>query len=97
MFCVSESGGAVIDRGDIADTGSNSVLIENCYNVAINGGTVNGSDVRIAARSEFPVSSDIRLQNLTLTNSAINESPCGTNTVIENITFENSQNNSCQP
>lgn len=97
VFCVSESGGAVIDRVDIAGTGSNSVLIENCYNVAINGGTVNGSDVRIAARSEFPVSSDITLQNLTLTNSAINENPCGTNTVIEHITFENSQNNSCQP
>lgn len=95
VFCVSESGGAVIDRVDIAGTGGNSILIENCYNVAINGGTVNGSDVRIAARAEFPVSSDITLQNLTLTNSAINENPCGTNTVIENITFENSQNNSC--
>jgi hypothetical protein len=53
--------------------------------------------VRIAARSEFPVSSDIALQNLTLTNSAITESPCGTNTIIRNITLNNSQNNSCQP
>jgi hypothetical protein len=97
VFCVSESGGAVIDRDnvDIADTGSNSVLIENCYNVTINGGTVNGSDVRIASRSEFPVSSDITLQNLTLVNSAINESPCGTNIVIRNITLNNSQINRC--
>src|SRR5690606_38075067 len=31
IFCVSESGGAVIDRLDIAQTGSNSILIENCY------------------------------------------------------------------
>ena len=97
VFCVSESGGAVIDRVDISGTGSNSILIENCYNVTIAGvgGTVNGSDVRIASRSEFPVSSDITLANLTLTNSAINESPCGTNTVIENVTLDNSQNNAC--
>ena len=27
--------GAVADRGDIADTGSNAILIENCYNVTI--------------------------------------------------------------
>ena len=95
VFCVSESGGAVIDNVDLADTGSNSVLIENCYNVTINGGTVDGSDLRIAARDEFPVSSDITLANLTLVNSAINESPCGTNTVVENITLDNSQNNAC--
>jgi len=32
---VSESGGVVIDRVDIADTGSNSILLENCYHVNI--------------------------------------------------------------
>lgn len=44
VFCVSESGGAVIDRVDIADTGGNAVLIENCHNVTIaaEGGTVQG-------------------------------------------------------
>ncbi|WP_433499464.1 RICIN domain-containing protein [Sphaerimonospora sp. CA-214678] len=97
IFCVSESGGAVIDRLDIAQTGSNSILIENCYNVTLAGqsGSVNGSDVRIASRSEFPVSSDITIQNLTLTNSAINENPCGNNIVIRNIVLNNSRINRC--
>jgi hypothetical protein len=97
VFCVSESGGAVIDRVDIAGTGSNSILIENCYNVTIAGqsGSVNGSDIRIASRSEFPVTSDVTLQNLTLTNSAINENPCGINIVIRNINLVNSRINRC--
>ena len=97
VFCVSESGGAVIDRVDIADTGSNSILIENCYNVTIAGqsGTVRGSDIRIASRSEFPVTSDVTLQNLTLIDSAINENPCGRNIVIRNIELVNSRINSC--
>ncbi|GGL00425.1 RICIN domain-containing protein [Mangrovihabitans endophyticus] len=98
VFCVSESGGAVIDRVDIAGTGSNSILIENCYNVTIAGqsGTVNGSDVRLAARTEFAPNADITVQNLTLVNSAINENPCnGSNIVIRNITLQNSQINDC--
>ncbi|MFC6080106.1 hypothetical protein [Sphaerisporangium aureirubrum] len=97
VFCVSESGGVVIDRVDISGTGSNSILIENCYGVTIAGqsGSVNGSDVRIASRTEFPVSSNITLQNLTLTNSVITESPCGTNIVIRNINLVNSRINRC--
>ncbi|WJK32281.1 RICIN domain-containing protein [Solwaraspora sp. WMMA2065] len=97
IFCVSESGGAVIDRIDISGTGSNSILLENCYNVTIAAvsGTVNGSDVRIASRTEFPVSRDITLQNLTLTNSQINENPCGQNIVIRNIALNNSTINRC--
>jgi hypothetical protein len=97
IFCVSESGGAVIDRVDIAQTGSNSILIENCYNVTIaaQSGTVNGSDVRLAARSEFPGNRDITLQNLTLTNSVITENPCGTNIVIRSITLNNSRIDRC--
>src|SRR5690606_24128587 len=69
IFCVSESGGVVIDRIDIADTGSNAILVENCYNVniaAIEGSVTGGGDVRIAARSEFNNSSDIIFQNLTI-------------------------------
>ncbi|GAA3794703.1 hypothetical protein GCM10022226_12570 [Sphaerisporangium flaviroseum] len=97
VFCVSESGGAVIDRVDIAQTGSNSILIENCYNVTIaaQSGTVNGSDVRIASRTEFPVSSDVTIQNLTLTNSVITENPCGRNIVIRNIVLVNSRITRC--
>ncbi|GAA2117543.1 right-handed parallel beta-helix repeat-containing protein [Streptomyces synnematoformans] len=98
VFCVSESGGAVIDRVDIADTGSNAILLENCYNVTIAGqsGTVAGpGDIRIAARSEFANSRDITLQNLTVTNSAINESPCADNLTVRNVQLVNSSRNTC--
>jgi hypothetical protein len=94
IFCVSESGGAVIDRVDIANTGNNSVLIENCYNVTLAGasGTVNGGgEMRIAARTEFPPSSNIRFQNLTVSNTNIRWSPCtGTANTISNVTRTNS-------
>ena len=77
---MSESGGAVIDRVDIANTGNNAILVENCYNVVIAGvsGTVTGGgEVRIAARTEFPISSGIRFQNLTVSGTNITQSPCG--------------------
>jgi hypothetical protein len=94
IFCVSESGGATIDRVDIANTGNNSVLVENCYNVVIAGvsGTISGGgEVRIAARTEFPPSSGIRLQNLTVANTNITWSPCqGSNNTISNVTRTNS-------
>ncbi|MGW3345709.1 hypothetical protein ACWDA3_20555 [Nonomuraea rubra] len=98
VFCVSESGGAVIDRVDIAQTGNNAILIENCYNVniAAQGGTVTGpGDIRLAARSEFPNTSDIVIQNLTVTNSAITENPCGVNTTFRNNTLVNSRQTIC--
>jgi hypothetical protein len=94
IFCVSESGGAVIDRVDIANTGNNSILLENCYNTTIAGvsGTVSGGgEIRIAARTEFPPSSGITLQNLTVQNTNIRWSPCtGSNNVIRNVTRVNS-------
>jgi hypothetical protein len=93
VFCVSESGGAVIDRIDIANAGNNSVLIENCTNVTLAGvtGTVTGGgEIRIAARSEFPPSSNITFQNLTVTNTGIRWSPCtGTNNVVRNVVRNN--------
>ncbi|MBQ0986994.1 right-handed parallel beta-helix repeat-containing protein [Streptomyces sp. F63] len=98
VFCVSESGGAVIDRVDIANTGSNAILIENCYNVniAAQGGTVSGpGDIRIAARSEFANTRDITLQNLTVTNSALRESPCGTNITYRNLNLVNTSRSTC--
>lgn len=98
IFCVSESGGAVIDRVDIADTGNNSILIENCYNVniAAQSGTVTGGgEIRLAARTEFANSSDITLQNLTVTNGAITENPCATNSTFRNNTLVNSPSNVC--
>ncbi|WP_434743102.1 RICIN domain-containing protein [Micromonospora sp. SH-82] len=98
IFCVSESGGATIDRVDIANTGNNAVLIENCYgvNIAANGGTISGGgEVRLAARSEFPGNRDITLRNFTLTNSRITENPCTTNLTISNVTLNNSTINRC--
>ncbi|MGW7293711.1 right-handed parallel beta-helix repeat-containing protein [Streptomyces xiamenensis] len=98
IFCVSESGGAVIDRIDIAQTGSNAILIENCYNVTLAAvsGTVTGpGDIRIAARTEFANTRDVTLQNLTVTNSAVTENPCGVNIQFRNLTLNNSSRNTC--
>ena len=87
VFCVSQSGGAVIKNVDLADNGNNAILIENCYNVAINGGTVNrGGEVRLAARDEFPNNRDISI-TLEVNNNSVRESPCG-----ENITWNLSGN-----
>ncbi|MBQ1094794.1 hypothetical protein KBY55_01420 [Streptomyces sp. b94] len=98
VFCVSESGGAVIDRVNISNTGNNSVLIENCHNVTLaarSGSVTGGGEIRLAARSEFANNSDITVQNLTVTNSAIRESPCGTNTTFRNNTLVNSSQSIC--
>ncbi|GKQ37868.1 hypothetical protein [Streptomyces sp. A012304] len=98
VFCVSESGGAVIDRVTLSNTGNNAVLIENCYNVnlaAQSGSVTGGGEIRLAARSEFPNNSDITVQNLTVTNSSIRESPCGTNTTFRNIRLVNSTQSIC--
>ncbi len=98
IFCVSESGGAVIDRVDIADTGNNTILIENCYNVTIatESGTVSGpGSIRIAARDEFANTSDVTLENLSVTDSSILESPCAENTVIKNVELVNTTKDVC--
>jgi hypothetical protein len=98
VFCVSESGGVTIDRVTISRTGNNAVLIENCYNVnlAAQSGTVTGGgEIRLAARSEFPNNRDITVQNLTVTDSAIRESPCGENTTFRNNTLVNSGQSIC--
>ncbi|MEV8437771.1 hypothetical protein AB0425_10400 [Actinosynnema sp. NPDC051121] len=98
IFCVSESGGLQIDRLTISNTGNNSILIENCYNVnlaAQSGSVTGGGEIRLAARSEFPVTRDVTVQNLTVTNSAITENPCGTNTTFRNNTLVNSRQSIC--
>ncbi len=98
VFCVSESGGATIDRITLSDTGNNAILIENCYNVtlAAQSGTVTGGgEIRLAARSEFPNNRDITVQNLTVTNSSIRESPCGENTIFRNNRLVNSTQSIC--
>ncbi|MZF83804.1 hypothetical protein [Streptomyces sp. SID5643] len=98
VFCVSESGGAVIDKVTLSNTGNNSVLIENCYNVSLaaqSGTITGGGELRLAARSEFANNKDITIQNLTVTNSAIRESPCGENTEFRNITRVNTSQSVC--
>ncbi|MET7292213.1 hypothetical protein ABZS79_08715 [Streptomyces griseoloalbus] len=98
VFCVSESGGATIDRVTLSQTGNNAILIENCYNVnlAAQSGTVTGGgEIRLAARSEFPNNRDITIQNLTVTDSSIRESPCGENTTFRNNRLVNSSQSIC--
>ncbi|MEU8080593.1 RICIN domain-containing protein [Catellatospora citrea] len=98
IFCVSESGGAAIDRVDIAGTGNNAILIENCYNVniAANGGTISGGgEVRLAERTEFAGNRDITLRNFTLVNNRIVENPCADNLTISGITLNNSTITRC--
>ncbi|KAK0639481.1 pectin lyase fold/virulence factor [Cercophora newfieldiana] len=80
IFCVSRSGGATIENIDLSSNGNNAILIENCYNINIRSGTVNGGgEIRLAARSEFPNNKDISL-TLTVNNNSVRESPCGDNT-----------------
>ncbi|HET6531419.1 MAG TPA: RICIN domain-containing protein [Actinoplanes sp.] len=92
VFCVSESGGATIDRVDIAGTGNNAILLENCYDVTIaaQSGTISGGgEIRLAERTEFAGNRNITLQNLTVTNNRIVENPCADNLTIRNITLTN--------
>jgi len=99
IFCVSESGGLVIDRIDIQNAGNNAILLENCYNVniaAVSGTVSGGGEIRVAARTEFPNSSDITIQNLTVSNVRINENPCADgNSTIRNITPASAVSSSC--
>ncbi|KAH7086232.1 parallel beta-helix repeat protein [Paraphoma chrysanthemicola] len=79
FFCVSRSGAAVINNLDLANNGNNAILIENCYNIRINGGTINGGgEVRVSARTEFPNTRDLDI-TLRVDGTTVRESPCATN------------------
>ncbi|MBB2940374.1 hypothetical protein FB565_000078 [Actinoplanes lutulentus] len=98
IFCVSESGGATIGRVDIAGTGNNAILIENCYNMTIGtkGGTVTGGgEVRLAARAEFPNNKDITLRGFTLKNNTIRETPCADGFTLTGVTLTNATVDRC--
>lgn len=96
IFCVSNSGGAEINNIDLASNGSNSMLIENCHNVTINGGTIEGGgELRISARSEFPNTSDITISNLQVNNTSVRESPCGDNVNWVNLSVSGGSRNTC--
>jgi hypothetical protein len=79
IFCVSMSGAAEIKYIDLANNGNNAILIENCYNLAIRDGVINGGgEVRVAARSEFPNTSGIFVE-VEVNNNSVRESPCAEN------------------
>jgi hypothetical protein len=79
IFCVSASGGAEIGTIDVANTGNNAILLENCYNINIKAGTVSGGgEVRLAARTEFANSKDIALA-LKVDGTSVTENPCTAN------------------
>jgi hypothetical protein len=79
IFCVSMSGAAEIKYIDLANNGNNAVLIENCYNLAIRDGVINGGgEVRVAARTEFPNTSGIFFE-VEVNNNSVRESPCADN------------------
>lgn len=85
IFCVSESGAAEINSIDLANNGNNAILLENCYNVNIKGGTVSGGgEVRLAARSEFANSKDISI-TLKVDGTTVRESPCTANKTKWNL------------
>jgi hypothetical protein len=78
IFSVSGSGGLTIDEIDVADTGNNAILLQNCINttIAARAGTVsNGSvllsnDTTNTNNGMFEPSRNVTLQNLTLSNGA---------------------------
>jgi hypothetical protein len=85
VFCVSQSGGAEIGTVDLANNGNNAILLENCYNVNIKGGTVNGGgEVRLSARTEFANSRDIAI-TLRVDGTTVRESPCTVNKTKWNL------------
>lgn len=97
FFCVSNSGGAVINNVDFANNGNNAILIENCHNITINGGTINGGgEVRIAARDSFPNTSDVTISNLTVRDNDVRESPCGDNVSWPGLMVAGGSNNTCR-
>lgn len=96
LFCVSESGGAEINRIDFADNGNNAILVENCYNVTIHGGVIDGGgEVRIAARSDFPNTRDVTIANLEVSGTSVRESPCGDNVEWVNLVVQGGSTDIC--
>ncbi len=96
IFCVSDSGGTTIDHVDLADTGGDSMLLENCHNMrlAAVSGTVNdGGGIWITYRdAEHTPSTNVTLQNIEANGISIGESKCGTNILICNMSGDASIN-----
>jgi hypothetical protein len=85
IFSVSGSGAARIEHVDLQDTGNNSILLENAHNVTVGNPTqqsriASSGDLRIAGTS-----SDIRIQNIAVSGTTIEEQPCATNSTWTNV------------
>lgn len=92
VFCVSESGGVEINNIDLANNGNNAILLENCYNFSIKGGTVSGGgEVRLAARTEFANSRDIAI-TAKIDGTTVRESPCTVNKTKWSLTGNAAKN-----
>jgi hypothetical protein len=85
VFSVSGSGGLTIDTVDIANTGSESILLQNAYNISIAAvsGTVSGKQIRLSNdttntnNGTYAKSHDVTLNHLSLSNgSSILEDWC---------------------
>jgi hypothetical protein len=84
IFSVSGSGGLTIDRFDIADTGNDAILLQNCYNttIAAESGTIANGSVLLSNDTEdtnegvYVPSQNVTLQNLTLSNGGVSEAWC---------------------
>lgn len=89
IFCVSDSGGTTIERIDLADTGNNAMLLENChtFRVATEGGTIDrGGAIIITQRSdEHTPSSNVTIQNLSANDVSIDGRCGGSDNLICNI------------
>jgi hypothetical protein len=113
IFCVSESGGARVDRVEIRAAGTDpAVFIEDCYNVHLGrlGGFVDRGTsssnhrITITGRTSggtdggpqfLGYSTDVTIENLTITRSPISESPCGQRNTVRNNTLINTTLNVC--
>jgi hypothetical protein len=81
IFCVTESGGAIIDEVDIEGTGNNSILIESCFNITIGNASApsriaDSGELRTAKRSDLPAPADISFVNIAVTGTSVREDPC---------------------
>lgn len=78
IFAVSGSGGLTIDTIDIASTGSQPILLQNCINttIAASSGKVSGGQILLSNDTTntnsglYQASRNVTLKNLTLSNAA---------------------------
>ncbi|MGC4069485.1 MAG: hypothetical protein QM784_33495 [Polyangiaceae bacterium] len=85
IFSVSGSGGLTIDEIDVADTGNNPILLQNCINTTIaaksgkisGGAVVLSNDTTNTNSGKFEASRNVTLKNLVLSNGAtVSEAWC---------------------